>query len=203
MGAGLTVPDVGNSHPMAPGLPGITPFLVPLGVANICAGFVGGIAGCAMIDWHSIAPATLKRMPLHGTSVMLVTVVVTVCSGNLAIGVLVGAVMALLLVVRRVAHVIDAQRTLSADGRTVTYAVHGPLFFGSSNDLFGQFEYGSDPASVVIDFSRSQIWDASTVAALDAIEIKYRQHGASVTFTRLDSRSQAFHGRLTGSLGST
>jgi SulP family sulfate permease len=159
------------------------------------------IVALKTMDWHSIAPATLKRMPLPETSVMLVTVVVTVCSGNLAIGVLVGAVMALLLFARRVAHVIEAQRTLSADGRTVTYAVHGPLFFGSSNDLFERFEYRSDPANVVIDFSRSQIWDASTVAALDAIETKYRQHGASVAFIGLDPRSQAFHGRLTGNLG--
>jgi SulP family sulfate permease len=159
------------------------------------------IVALKTMDWHSIAPATLRRMPLPETSVMLATVVVTVWSGNLAIGVLVGATMALMLFAGRVAHVIDAERMLSPDGRTVTYAVHGPLFFGSSNDLFERFDYGSDPANVVIDFSRSQIWDASTVAALDAIETKYRQHGASVAFIGLDQRSLAFHGKLTGNLG--
>ncbi|HEY5963016.1 MAG TPA: hypothetical protein VIU42_03270 [Xanthobacteraceae bacterium] len=39
-----------------------------------------------------------------------------------------------------------------------------------------------------------------TVAALDSIETKYRDHGATVTFTGLDRRSTAFHQRLTGRL---
>lgn len=119
-----------------------------LGIANILAGFYGGIAGCAMIgqtivnvemgkgrtristlaaalvllllvtalssvmakipmvvlagimaivafktfNWGSLQPATLKQMPFMETVVMLVTVVATVTTGNLAIGVLGGLV---------------------------------------------------------------------------------------------------------------
>jgi hypothetical protein len=48
---------------------------------------------------------------------------------------------------------------------------------------------------------QSQIWDASSVAALDSIETKYREHGATVSFTGLDQRSSSFHQRLTGQLG--
>ena len=44
-------------------------------------------------------------------------------------------------------------------------------------------------------------WDASSVAALDSIETKYRDHGATVTFTGLDQRSSSFHQRLSGQLG--
>ncbi|HJZ20481.1 MAG TPA: sodium-independent anion transporter, partial [Bradyrhizobium sp.] len=102
---------------------------------------------------------------------------------------------------RRVAHVIRAERTLSHDGLSVRYDVHGPLFFGSSNDLVERFSYGDDPRSVAIDLTHSQIWDASSVAALDSIATKYRELGASVTFTGLDPRSSAFHARLTGQLG--
>jgi len=51
-----------------------------------------------------------------------------------------------------------------------------------------------------IDFSKSQIWDASTVAALDSIQMKYRQHDVAVVFTGLDERSRAFHARLSGNL---
>jgi sulfate permease, SulP family len=300
----LVVPNVGSEGSMAPGLPGITPFSVPLtletlrivwptalsvafvglletlltaklvddltntrsnktreswalGIANIAAGFYGGIAGCAMIgqtvvnvkigrartrlstvvaalallllvtglsglmaqipmvalaavmmivaiktvNWHSVSPATLKRMPLPETIVMAVTVAVTVATGNLAIGVAVGVVVAMILFARRVAHVIRAERTLSLDGQSVRYDVHGPLFFGSSNDLVERFSYGDDPRSVAIDLTHSQIWDASSVAALDSIATKYRELGASVTFTGLDPRSSAFHARLTGQLG--
>jgi SulP family sulfate permease len=140
-------------------------------------------------------------MPVPETLVMVVTVAVTVATGNLALGVAAGVLLAMVLFARRVAHVIRAERTLSPDGLSVRYDVHGPLFFGSSNDLVERFSYGEDPRSVAIDLTHSQIWDASTVAALDSIQTKYRGHGASVTFTGLDPRSSAFHARLTGQLG--
>ena len=303
MTAHLAVPNVGDEGPMAAGLPGITPSLVPLnietlqiiwptalsvafvglletlltaklvddltdtrshkgreswalGVANILAGFYGGIAGCAMIgqtivnvkigrartristvvaalvllvlvtalsgvmaqipmvalaavmmivaittvDWHSLRPSTLERMPIPETIVMVVTVAVVVGTGNLALGVVGGVVLAMVMFARRVAHVIRAVRTLSDDGRAVRYDIHGPLFFGSSNDLVERFSYAVDPAVVTVDLTHSQIWDASSVAALDSIETKYREHGALVTFTGLDERSSVFHGRLTGRL---
>lgn len=41
----------------------------------------------ATFDWHSIAPATLKRMPTGEITVMIVTIVV-VATHNLAIGVI-------------------------------------------------------------------------------------------------------------------
>ena len=130
-----------------------------LGIANILAGFYGGIAGCAMIgqtivnvemgkgrsrvstvaaglvllllvtglsevmaeipmsvlagimvivavktfSWHSIQPATLTKLPVTETLVMLVTVATTVSTGNLAIGVVAGVITMLILprIVRR------------------------------------------------------------------------------------------------------
>lgn len=301
--AHLVVPNVGGEGPMTGSLPGITPWLVPvgldtlriiwptalsvafvglmetlltaklvddltdtrshksreswaLGVANILAGFYGGIAGCAMIgqtvvnvrigrartristmvaglfllllvtalsgvmaqipmvalaavmmivaittvDWHSVRPSTLRRMPIPETSVMAATVVVTVVTGNLAVGVLVGVLLAMVLFARRVAHVVRVDRTLSVDGSAVRYDVHGPLFFGSSNDLVERFSYAADPAEVTVDLTHSQIWDASTVAALDSIETNYLAHGATVSFEGLDERSTNFHQRLSGRL---
>ncbi|MGP3592428.1 SulP family inorganic anion transporter [Vagococcus sp. WN89Y] len=41
-------------------------------------------------NWRSLQPATLKQAPIVETLVMLVTVVATVCTSNLAIGVLAG-----------------------------------------------------------------------------------------------------------------
>lgn len=158
------------------------------------------IVALTTINWHSLAPETLKRMPLPETIVMLTTVAIVVVTGNLAIGVAAGAVLAMVFFARRVAHVVRVERTPSADGTSVTYAVNGPLFFGSSNDLVEQFDPAHDPASVVVDLSRAQIWDASTVAALDSIEMLYRESGSIVTFSGLDERSTAFHTRLTGKL---
>ena len=228
-----------------------------LGLANILAGFWGGVAGCAMIgqtvvnvqigrartrlstlvaglfllllvgvlspvmaaipmaalaavmmivalqtiDWHSVRPATLRRMPVPETLVMFTTVAVTVATGNLAIGVGVGVLLALVLFARRVAHVVRVSRELSGDGDVAHYRVHGPLFFASSNDLVDQFSYADDPARVIVDLSASHVWDASSVAALDAVQSKYAAHGADVELVGLDERSSAFHGRLSGAVG--
>ena len=303
IGMGISVPTVGESGPMAAGLPGLTELLVPLnfdtlriiwpcalsiafvglmeslltaklvdeltdtpsskrrecwglGVSNIFAGFYGGIAGCAMIgqtmvnvelgkgrtrvstlaaglvllllvtglselmakipmvvlagimvivavktlNWHSVKPATLKRIPLPETLVMVTTVAVTVATGNLALGVVGGVIFAMILFARRIAHVVRAERTLSDDGKSVRYTVTGPLFFASSNDLFEHFRYADDPQKVIIDLSQAQIWDVSTVAVLDAIETRYQRYEIQVEIVGLDLRSSDFHARLSGKI---
>ncbi len=158
----------------------------------------------ATFDWHSIQPATLRRMPRSETTVMLSTVLVTVLTHNLAIGVVVGVLVAMTLFARRVAHLTDTHRELVEDGHgaTAVYRVTGELFFASSNDLYTQFHYAEDPDRVVIDLSDSHIWDASTVAALDAITTKYERRGTTVEITGLNEASAERHGRLTGELPS-
>ncbi|MBW9095422.1 SulP family inorganic anion transporter [Microbacterium jejuense] len=158
------------------------------------------VVSAMTFDWHSIRPATLRRMPLSETAVMLVTVVATVWTHNLAVGVVLGVLAAMVLFARRVAHFTTVTRTL--DGATARYRVDGQLFFASSNDLTTQFEYASDPPHVVIDLSRTHVWDASTVAALDAIVTKYAQRGTTVELEGMTDAAAAFHRRLSGELGS-
>ncbi|MEZ0581255.1 SulP family inorganic anion transporter [Nocardioides sp. MH1] len=154
-------------------------------------------------DWHSIQPATLRRMPKSETLVMLSTVAVTVASHNLAIGVVVGVLVAMTLFARRVAHLTETHRQVVDDEHgkpTAVYRVTGELFFASSNDLYTQFEYAEDPDLVVIDLTDSHIWDASTVASLDAITTKYQRKGKSVEIIGLNDSSAERHRRLTGQL---
>jgi SulP family sulfate permease len=156
-------------------------------------------------DWHSVRPATLRRMPKSETTVMLATVITTVTTHNLAIGVVVGVLVAMTLFARRVAHLTETHRELVEDttgGATAVYRVTGELFFASSNDLYTQFEYAADPERVVIDLSDSHIWDASTVASLDAITTKYERRGTTVDIVGLNEASAERHGRLSGSLPS-
>ena len=68
-------------------------------------------------DWHSVQPATLRRMPKSETTVMVATVVVTVATHNLAIGVVVGVLVAMTLFARRVAHLTETHRELVEDTR--------------------------------------------------------------------------------------
>jgi sulfate permease, SulP family len=157
----------------------------------------------ATFDWHSIRPATLRRMPKSETAVMLITVVATVWTHNLAVGVILGVLAAMVMFARRVAHLVTVTRRLdpAGDEPVARYEVDGELFFASSNDLTTQFAYAEDPERVVIDMSRSHVWDASTVAALDAVVNKYDRHGKTVTIEGLDAAASALHGRLTGNVG--
>ncbi|WP_051473145.1 SulP family inorganic anion transporter [Saccharomonospora piscinae] len=154
----------------------------------------------ATFDWHSVHPATLRRMPVSETVVMLSTVGVTVATHNLAIGVGVGVLVAMVAFARRVAHLVTVDGVLDPDGTTKIYRVTGQLFFASSNDLVFQFDYAHDPATVVIDLSDAHIWDASTVAALDAITTRYEARGTEVTITGMNTDSHQRHTALAGTL---
>lgn len=161
------------------------------------------LVSVATFDWHSIRPSTLKRMPKSETAVMLITVIATVVTHNLAVGVILGVIAAMVMFARRVAHFVTVTRTTEVreDAPAAHYAVDGELFFASSNDLTTQFDYTGDPDQVVIDMSRSHVWDASTVAALDAVVTKYERLGKTVVILGLNDSAAAFHERLSGNLG--
>ncbi|MCG8917711.1 SulP family inorganic anion transporter [Actinokineospora sp. PR83] len=154
-------------------------------------------------DWHSIAPATLKRMPTGEITVMVVTVAAVVATDNLAIGVVLGTITAMVIFARRVAHLATVEPVLDPDGTRVVYTVTGELFFASSNDLVHQFDYAGDPDTVIIDLAAAHIWDASSVAALDAITTKYAARGKTAQITGLNHHSAKIHNSLTGELTGT
>ena len=160
------------------------------------------VVSVATFDWHSVRVSTLRRMPKSETAVMLITVGITAWTHNLAIGVIVGVLTAMVLFARRVAHFATVTRSTDplAVVPTAVYTVSGELFFASSNDLTTQFEYRADPPRIVIDMSGSHIWDASTVAALDAIVTKYEQLGKRVILEGMNEATRDFHGRLSGGL---
>ncbi|WP_432043394.1 SulP family inorganic anion transporter [Streptomyces cadmiisoli] len=154
----------------------------------------------ATFDWQSIAPKTLKRMPAGEITVMVITVACVVATHNLAVGVVVGSITAMVIFAQRVAHLAEVTAVVHPDGETMVYRVTGELFFASSNHLVGQFHYATDPNTIVIDLTAAHIWDASSVAALDTIATKYAQRGKSVEITGLNTPSANLLGKLSGEL---
>ncbi|MGQ7788656.1 SulP family inorganic anion transporter [Nesterenkonia sp. PF2B19] len=173
--------------------------LMPMGALVAVMIFVS----VATFDWHSIRPSTLRMMPKSETSVMLVTVIATVWTHNLAIGVILGVLTAMVLFARRVAHLATVTRRVDEHfGEEIAkYEVKGQLFFASSNDLYTQFHYRDDPDHVVIDLYNADVWDASTVASLDAICEKYAKYDKHVEIAGLEGASAAMHERMAGKLG--
>nr|WP_245810166.1 SulP family inorganic anion transporter [Brachybacterium massiliense] len=161
----------------------------------------------ATFDWHSIRPTTLRLMPWSETAVMLVTVIATVATHNLAIGVVLGVITAMILFARRVAHLVTIEKVweTDVDGDGIVdirrYAVKGELFWASSNDLVYQFDYAGDPKTVIIDLTAADVWDASTVATLDAVQSKYAARGKEARIIGLDGASLRRLELLSGNLG--
>ncbi|MGY1846011.1 MULTISPECIES: SulP family inorganic anion transporter [unclassified Blastococcus] len=151
----------------------------------------------ATFDWHSLR--TIHRMPKSETAVMLTTVAGTLFTHNLAVGVGAGVLAACVLFARRVAHLAEVTSVTDDEGTRI-YSVTGALFFASSNDLYTQFDYAGDPGNVVIDLTDAHIWDASTVAALDAITHKYETRGKNVQIVGLTGHSADRFDRHTGQL---
>ena len=159
------------------------------------------------IDWHSVHPRTLKLMPVSETIVMAVTIIATLATSNLAIGVVLGVVTAMIMFARRVAHIVSIEKVSEIDGDgdgeidTRTYRVHGQLFWASSNDLVYRFDYTDSARHITIDLTEAEIWDASTVATFDAITQKFQDRGKTVSIIGLDGPSQDRLNRLSGRLG--
>jgi SulP family sulfate permease len=201
---------------------GLNPIVSEIPMAALVA--VMFVVAYSTFDWESVKPAHLKVMPRSETTVMVVTVVLTVATGNLSIGVIAGVITAALLFARRVQHLTTVTRLApdhdrihlrpphfnhedtnepSSAPRNVgpaVYAVSGELFFASSSDLADHFDYVGDPDRVIVDLSESHIWDASTVAALDQVVAKYASHGKTVELVGMNEASSEFHGNLAGRL---
>ncbi len=154
------------------------------------------LVAASTFDWHSVAPTTLRRMPAGETVIMVVTVGGTVATSNLAIGVGAGVLTAMALFARRVAHLVEVERVVDPDGTSTIYSVTGQLFFASDQELIDAFDFAGDPPTVLIDLTRAHVWDASAVAALDAIETHYARHGVEVRITGLNGRSEELHSTL-------
>ncbi|WP_435107226.1 SulP family inorganic anion transporter [Nocardiopsis synnemataformans] len=152
-------------------------------------------------DWHSVAPATVKRMPWTETLVMVVTVAVVVYTHNLALGVIVGVIVSMVLFARKAAVHAGLTSVLDPDGGTRVYSVNGELFFASTGELVQRFDYAEQGLTkVVVDMSGAHVWDSSAVAALDQVTEHFRKHDVEVEITGLNEPSAHLHKELTGTL---
>ncbi|MUL10730.1 SulP family inorganic anion transporter [Aliivibrio fischeri] len=202
------------------------------GIANIFTGFLGGMAGCAMIgqsminiksggrgrlstlsagvfllimvvflgpwlkqipmaalvsvmimvaigtfSWRSITD--LKKHPLSTNIVMLVTVIIVVMTHNLAIGVLVGVLLASLFFANKISRMMVIKNN-SEETKSREYIVIGQVFFASSDKFISSFDFKEVIECVTIDLSAAHFWDITSVSALDKVVVKFRREGTQV-----------------------
>lgn len=202
------------------------------GIANIGAGLIGGMGGCAMIgqsiinvksggrgrlstfvaglfllilvvflddllrlipmaalvavmimvsigtfSWDSIK--NLKTYPLSSNIVMIATVGVVVGTHNLALGVMVGVLLASLFFANKISRFMVVQ-VEGDDASKRTYQVVGQVFFASADKFVEAFNFRDAVEHVTIDLTHAHLWDISSVGALDKVVIKFRREGTTV-----------------------
>ena len=138
-------------------------------------------------SWTSIRD--LKKHPLSTNIVMLATVVVTVSTHNLAIGVFVGVLLAALFFANKVGNILYIGSEATEDGHGRRYEVVGQVFFASGERFMGAFDFKESVERVEIDLSRAHFWDITAVEALDKAVLKFRREGTEVEVIGLNEAS--------------
>ncbi|MDY7115042.1 SulP family inorganic anion transporter [Halomonas sp. SSL-5] len=137
-------------------------------------------------SWSSIKD--LRKHPMSTNLVMVATVVVTVGTHNLAIGVFVGVLLAAMNFANKVGNILYVGAETPQEGRRI-YTVVGQVFFASSERFGNAFDFKETVEKVTIDLSRAHFWDITAVQALDRIVIKFRREGTEVELIGLNEAS--------------
>ena len=136
-------------------------------------------------DWSSFS--YLRKAPKTDAAVMLVTVSIVVVTHDLSKGVIAGVILSAIFFAAKISNVkVKEQR----EKNRIVFAVEGQLFFASVDNFVDSFDFDLKNKSIVIDFSKADIWDDSAVGAIDKVVLKYRENYNTVTIEGLNSASQ-------------
>ncbi len=155
------------------------------------------VAVMFMVSIGTFSWASFRNLAVHPkttSTVMIATVVTTVWSHNLAIGVGVGVLLSALFFARKVSQVIRVTSELGGDTRT--YTVRGQIFFASAEFFSSAFDFKEALAKVVIDISHAHFWDLTSVGALDMVVLKFRREGTDVEILGMNEATATIVGKL-------
>ena len=138
-------------------------------------------------SWSSIRD--LKQHPMSTNVVMIATVIVTVVTHNLAIGVFVGVLLAAMNFANKVGNILYVGSEEAEEGSRRIYRVVGQVFFASSERFGNAFDFKETVEKVTIDLSRAHFWDITAVQTLDRVVIKFRREGTEVELVGLNEAS--------------
>jgi SulP family sulfate permease len=145
-------------------------------------------------SWSSIR--NLRDHPKSSSVVMVVTVIVTVATHDLAKGVGAGVLLSALFFARKVGQVLHIGSTAAADGLSRAYVVTGQVFFASADTFIAGFDFREVLERVSIDVSRAHFWDLTAIGALDKVILKFRREGTVVEIIGMNEASATLVDRL-------
>ncbi|MYL32418.1 STAS domain-containing protein [Pontibacillus yanchengensis] len=145
-------------------------------------------------DWSSLTK--LHVMPKSDAAVMIVTVATVVYTHDLSKGVLAGVILSAIFFVAKISN-IHVEKTLDAEHSRRMYVVKGEMFFASVSDMPDEFDYQEENAeNIVIDFSKTHVWDDSAVGAIDKVVMKFKEQGKNVEIIGLNEDSSSLVSKL-------
>ncbi|MYL52999.1 STAS domain-containing protein [Pontibacillus yanchengensis] len=145
-------------------------------------------------DWSSLTK--LHVMPKSDAAVMIVTVATVVYTHDLSKGVLAGVILSAIFFVAKISN-IHVEKTLDAERSRRMYVVKGEMFFASVSDMPDEFDYQEENAeNIVIDFSKTHVWDDSAVGAIDKVVMKFKEQGKNVEIIGLNEDSSSLVSKL-------
>jgi SulP family sulfate permease len=139
-------------------------------------------------SWSSIKD--LRTHPLSSSIVLLSTVIVVVATHNLAIGVLIGVLLATLFFSNKIGRFMAVKSLYSEDDNVRTYEVVGQVFFASAEQFVNAFDFKEVAEKVVIDLTHAHFWDITAVSSLDKVVIKFRREGATVNIVGMNQATE-------------
>ncbi|MGM0516742.1 MAG: SulP family inorganic anion transporter [Pseudomonadota bacterium] len=157
----------------------LAPVLTMIPMAALVAVMI--MVSIGTFSWGSIRD--LKKHPMSTNVVMVMTVIVTVATHNLAYGVLTGVLLAAMFFANKVGKFMHVSSRLSEDPddpRHRTYEVIGQVFFASTEKFLESFDFKDDVDKVTVDLTRAHFWDITAVRALDKVVVDFRREGIEV-----------------------
>lgn len=145
-------------------------------------------------SWGSLR--NIRLIPKSETAVMLTTVVVTLLTHNLAIGVIVGVAMSAILFSRKIAKLALVDSIRQDGSRERRYSITGQIFFVSVETFLNAFDFREDLDQVVVDLTHAHLWDQSAVDAVDKVVLRFRRQGTQVNLIGLNEASETLLNKL-------
>ena len=136
-------------------------------------------------SWGSLRD--LARHPKMSSVVMVATVVVTVATHDLSLGV--GVLLSGVFFAWKVTRMMDVVIDHDVASDTRIYQVSGQIFFASADIFADRFDLRETARAVRIDLTDAHLWDVTAVGALQDVVGKLRRHGRDVEVIGLNTAS--------------
>jgi SulP family sulfate permease len=150
-------------------------------------------------EWSSLRAVVVH--PKMSSAVMVATVLVTVFTTNLALGVTVGVLLSGVFFTFKVARLLRVETETDAAAGRLRYRVSGQVFFASADIFIEAFHiHDASGMRVVVDVSEAHFWDITAVAALDRVVQRFQAHSIPVDVVGLNQASSTLIGSLDASM---